>query len=314
MLRRRRQVLISPELDDRELRRALAEIRPSHQLHGLGADTTRPAWQPVADLLRATGQDWDRRAHRIAVLAAVLPPAVADRWTTARPEDPDAAVMRAYVLAGRAAEDRKDPRTAAGRAEQACVRAAEACPADPTPWIALLCLLRSMRVPVRHSWPVWDEVVRRDPWNRSAHHELLRHLSPRERGSLVGMTEFAKHGAANCPHGSPLALLPLTARSEHFGHRLRPGSPDALGVGTHWHEPGVADEIGTALTGWFHTAAPPHAQAMADLNILAFALTRAQRLPEAAQAFRRIGRHMTMYPWEVDTGHDPVDAFLYWSR
>ncbi|MDQ0938750.1 hypothetical protein [Streptomyces sp. V1I1] len=46
MLRRRgriRQVRISPELDDRDLRRVLAEIRPSHQLHGLGADHTGAA-------------------------------------------------------------------------------------------------------------------------------------------------------------------------------------------------------------------------------------------------------------------------------
>jgi hypothetical protein len=46
MLRRRgriRQVRISPELDDGDLRRVLAEIRPSHPLHGLGADRTGAA-------------------------------------------------------------------------------------------------------------------------------------------------------------------------------------------------------------------------------------------------------------------------------
>ncbi|MET7717479.1 hypothetical protein [Streptomyces sp. NPDC005407] len=317
MLRRRgriRQVRISPELDDRDLRRVLAEIRPSHQLHGLGADRTGAAWQPVADLLRATGHDWDRRTHRISVLARTLSPAVADRWATVRPDSPDAAVVQAQVLAGRAPEHGRE---AAARAEQLCIRAAEACPADPTPWIALLSLLRAMRVPVRHAKPVWNEIAVRDPWNRPAHHELLRYISPRECGSLVGMSGFARRVAETAPHGSPLALLPLAARTEHYGHRLRPGSPDALGAGTHWHGPGVAEEIDTALTRWFDTPAQPHAQAMADLNLLAFALIRTQRLPEAARAFRRIGRHMTLYPWDLarvqNPDHDPVGTFLYWS-
>jgi hypothetical protein len=50
---------------------------------------------------------------------------------------------------------------------------------------------------------------------------------------------------------------------------------------------------------------------MADLNVLAFALTHARRLPEAAEAFRRIGLHMTMYPWDI--APDPVETFLYWD-
>ncbi|MGW0778931.1 hypothetical protein ACWD01_36245 [Streptomyces sp. NPDC002835] len=305
MLRRRQQLRTGPELDDRELRRTLAEIRPSSQLHGLGADNTAPLWKSVAGLLRATGRDWDRRTHRISVLARTLPPAVADRWAAARPEDPDAAVVRAYVLTTRAKDG-----VGAGQAEEACVRAAEAYPPDPTPWLSLLSLLRSRRVPLARALPVWNEIVRRDPWNRLAHHELLRYLSPRERGSLVEMIAFARRGA-NAPHGSPLALLPLAARTEHFGHRLRPGSLDALGAGTHWYEPGVTAEIDSAMSRWFHADAPPHAHAMADLNILAFALTRAKRHSEAAQAFRRIGRYMTPYPWDLT--EDPVGTFLYWS-
>ncbi|MEU8781321.1 hypothetical protein [Streptomyces sp. NPDC048637] len=161
------------------------------------------AWQPVADLLRATGSDWDRRSHRICVLARTLPPAVADRWATAHPESPDATVVQAHVLAGRSPEH---GRAAAARAENLCLRAPEACPADPTP------------------------------------------ISPRECGSLIGMDEFARRAAETAPHDSPLAMLPLAARTEHYAHRLRPDGPDAIGAGTHWHGPGVAKEIDTALT------------------------------------------------------------------
>lgn len=305
MFGQRPKVRIRPELDDKELRRTIVDTRPGPQQHGLGAGT-HGVWQPVADLLRATGRDWDRRVHRILVLAGTLPVATADGWVACRPRDPDALIVRACVRAARASEP-----VSASRAQELCAGAAEVHPEDPTPWIALLSLLRIMRVPVRHAWPVWTEIVARDPWNRSAHHQLLRYLSPREGGSLIDMTEFARRGAADAPPGSPLVLLPLAARTEHFGHRLRPGSPDSLGVGVHWHGPGVAEEIDTALTRWFHTAAPPHAQAMADLNILAFALVHARRLPDAAKAFRRIGPHMTMFPWELVP--DPIGTFRSWS-
>jgi len=310
MLRHRRQtrrLRITPDLDDRPLRRVLAEMRPSHQLHGLGADTGRAPWRPVAELLHDTGTDWDRRTHRISVIAAALPPVLADRWAAACPDSADAAVVRAHVQADRATE------TGAARAEQLCVQAGEAFPADPTPWIALLSLLRARQVPVRHVWPVWHEITVRDPANRHAHHELLRLLSPRGAGSLTLMNGFARSAADAAPPGSPLALLPLAARTEHYGHRITPGSPDALGVGMHWYEPGVAADIEHALDHWFRTAAAPHAQAMTDLNLLAFALTRAHRLTEASPVFRRIGPYMTPHPWNLVPDQDPVATFRYWT-
>lgn len=301
MLRRRGTgVLVRPELDDGALARTLAEIRPGPRMHGLAADSSRAPWHPVARLLRETGQDWDRRGHRMRVLAHALPPAVADRWTAQRPGDPDALVLRAYAGALRGARD----------ADRDCLRAAEAYPQDPTPWVALLSLLRGLGAPVRDSARAWHEAVRRDPWNRTAHHQLLLHLSPREKGSIVAMTDFARHGAAGAPRDCPLALLPLAARVEHFAFRLRPGSPDALGVNRHWYERGVAQDIDAALTGWFHSGSPAHAEAVADLSMLAFALCRAQRAADAGPVFHRLGRHMTSYPW--DLLKDPLGTFVYW--
>jgi hypothetical protein len=186
------------------------------------------------------------------------------------------------------------------------VRAARACPADPTPWIALLTL--------RHTEDAWREVVARDPWNRSAYHEVLHHLSPLRAGpaggSVVEMTHFARRSAHSAPYGSPLVLLPLAARAERAGHSRGSGTPDALSSAV-WQERGVTGEIDAALDRWFRPAGPANAQAVADLNILAFALTRTHRSAEAAPVFRRIGRHMTMYPW--DTLPDPVAAFLRWQ-
>jgi hypothetical protein len=49
---------------------------------------------------------------------------------------------------------------------------------------------------------------------------------------------------------------------------------------------------------------------MTDLNLLAFALTRAHRPAEAALVLRRVGRHMTRHPWDLLP--EPERAFLYW--
>ncbi|MFJ9543289.1 hypothetical protein ACIRPX_39490 [Streptomyces sp. NPDC101225] len=304
MLRRRSALLIRPELDDHALHSILDELRPGRQLHGLGAGRTRPPWGPVADLLNATGRDWDRRVHRVAVLARNLPPSVGDRWSADRPGDGNALALRAWAGAVRAAGEGPG---AAREAERACLRAAECCPQDPTPWLALLQLMHSFAVPPGDAVPVWSEAVTRAPRLRTAYHQLLRYLSPRGHGTVLGMLDFARQAADRAPHGSPLALLPVAARVELVAHRqqLMP-----LGAESHWHEPRAADEVASALSDWFSAATAPHAEAVADLNILAFGLVRIHRPAEAAAVFRRIGRHMTLHPWELLP--ETERAFLYW--
>lgn len=329
MLRRRTAPLVRPALDDDALHATLTELRPTAQLHGLGAGRSRPLWQPVADLLHDTGQDWDRRWHRMSVLADQLPPAVCERWIADRPGDGDALVLRACVrcvrgawAAGCAGGGRGSGAgeafgggrgagavewTAVQDAERACLHAARAVPADPAPWLALLDLMYSLAVPVRDAVPVWTEAVTRAPWHRGAHHRLLRYLSPRGHGSVAGMTDFARQAAARAPYGSPLTLLPVAARVELVAHRRR---QMPLGADSHWNEPRADTEIESALTGWFHSAAVPHAEAVADLNLLAFALVRTHRPADATQVFRRLGRHMTRYPWELLP--EPERTFVYW--
>ncbi|MGI5453700.1 hypothetical protein ACQEWB_11120 [Streptomyces sp. CA-249302] len=304
MFRRRPPLLIRPELDDRALHSTLAELRPGQQLHGLGAGRSRPLWQPAAELLAKTGRDWDRRVHRVSVLARNLPPSVCEHWSVDRPGDGDALVLAAWVRSVRAATE---GRGAAQDAERACLRAAEHCPEDPTPWLALLELMYSFAVPPRAAVPVWSEAVTRAPWLRAAYHQLLRYLSPRGQGTVVDMLDFARQGAARAPHGSPLALLPVAARVELVAHRQR---QLPLGAESHWNEPRAAEEVAVALTDWFLSAATPHAEAVADLNVLAFALIRVHRPADAAAVFARIGRHMTPHPWELLP--EPERTFLYW--
>lgn len=307
MLRRRPSLLTRPELDDDPLHRTLLDLRPTPQLHGLGAGRSSPAWEPVADLLHTTGRDWDRRTHRISVLAEELPAVVSERWATDRPDDGDALVLRAFVQSARAPAE---GRAAFRRAEQTCLRAAAACPEDPTPWLALLSLMHSCAVPVQHAAPVWDQAVSRAPWHRTAYHLMLRYLSPRGHGAVPDMMDFAWQAAFQAPHGSPVALLPVAARVELAAHRQGGTGLAELGASGHWNEPRAAQEIDTALSRWFHSAATPHAEAVIDLNVLAFALIRAHRPADAGQVFQRIGRHMTRHPWDLLP--EPERTFLYW--
>ncbi|MEV4335398.1 hypothetical protein AB0K02_33760 [Streptomyces sp. NPDC049597] len=305
MLRRRPALQVRPALDDQALHKTLTELRPERQLHGLGADSSQAVWEPVAELLRTTGHDWDRRTHRISVLARSLPPAICERWAADRPADGDALALRAFVQVTGAAEG---GRAAARSAEQACLRAAEACPEDPTPWLALLSLMRSFAVPVHDAVPIWTEAVTRAPWHRTAYHDLLRYLSPRGYGNVPDMLDFARMSADRAPYGSPVALLPVAARVEVHAHRLR---QSAMGAGRDWNEPQIAEEIDIALYQWFDAGAPPHAESLIDLNVLAFALVQAYRPDDAGRVLKRIGRHMTPHPWNLLP--QPERTFRYWS-
>ncbi|MDQ0963589.1 hypothetical protein QFZ66_007467 [Streptomyces sp. B4I13] len=307
MLRRRTPVVVGPELDDLPLHRVLAESRPAQRMHGLAAGASRPPWTPAAELLRTTGRDWDRRVHRVRVLARALPPVIADHWFQDRPRDPDALVVRACARAARSAhDDRADPR----ERYDDCLRAARAAPEDPTPWLALLSLMSSCGSPTRSVFPVWTEAVARDPWNRTACHRMLDHLSPRGHGTLMEMLDFAERCASQAPYGSPVALLPLAARVELVTYRTSGDATTAFAADGHWYERQAAAEADHALTHWFRTAAAPHAEALADLNLLAFALTRMKRAEDAAPVFRRIGRRMTPYPWNL--APDAARDFRYW--
>ncbi|MEV5959036.1 hypothetical protein AB0M11_35760 [Streptomyces sp. NPDC051987] len=311
MLRRRPPLVIGPELDDDPLRRtikaSLKELRSSQQLPHAGGGVTRRAWIPVAELLRATDRNWDLRVHRISVLARALPLGVTLRWIKDCPRDPDALVVQACARVSRITGT---PWPDAREEYSDCKRAAEAAPEDPTPWLAMLRLMDVCGSPVRRTVPVWNEAVARAPWNRTVFHQMLHHLSPRRHGTLMGMIEFAERSAHQAPHGSPVALLPLAARVELVAHRMSQDSAAAFAADRHWYEPGATREADTALAKWFCVEVQPHAEALADLNLLAFALTRLKRTDDAAPVFRRIGRDMTHHPWNLLP--KPVAAFQYW--
>jgi hypothetical protein len=116
---------LAPELDDVQLGRVLKGIAAAR-----GPGPQDLAIAEAERLLRETGDDWDRRCPRVGVLAQAAP-ALARGWRERRPRDPDALAL--------------------------CRVAADARPADPTPWVGALAALRLL------GRPSWNGVTSRVP-------------------------------------------------------------------------------------------------------------------------------------------------------
>ncbi|MFJ8601252.1 hypothetical protein ACIREM_21525 [Streptomyces shenzhenensis] len=265
--------------------------------------------QAVRALLQRTADDWDRRGHRICVLARE--PYTADwarDWLAAEPGSADAAALLALTLTRRALSGKEEP--AAARA--ACRAAAERAPADPTPWLGLLLLARDLGTD-EETADAFAEVCRRHRDHHHGHHLMtarLAELRP-EAGADPGHEAyaFADRTAARAPADSPLAVLPVVAHAERFralaAAGLVPADPAASG---HWSGPWARQLLEAAFDWWLEWEHDEHPRRHVDLNFLAHAMSCAGRTAEAAALFQRIDRHPTARPWSYP-GREPGAAF-----
>ncbi|MCQ9133477.1 hypothetical protein [Streptomyces hilarionis] len=263
--------------------------------------------QPVRALLARTGDDWDRRAHRVAVLAREpYAAAWADDWLLAEPDCPDAAVLLALARVRRALRGKEDP----APARAACRTAAELAPADPTPWLGLLQLERTGGP---RAVRIFEEIRARHRDHHHAHHLMVARLAERraDRGPdpLHEVYEFAAWAAEQAPADSPLAILPVVAHAERYrvlaAHGFVPADPAACG---HWRDGRAPDVLKAAFDWWLEWEHDDHPRHLVDLNFLAHATVCGGRGAEAAALFRRIGRHVTRQPWSYPD-RDPGEAF-----
>ncbi|MEU1516407.1 hypothetical protein ABZ490_30425 [Streptomyces sp. NPDC005811] len=291
--RRRNEPRLAPELDDVPLGRVLRSVTSAR---GIGPQDLAVA--QVERLLRDTGDDWDRRSHRIGVLAHTVP-ALARAWRERRPGDPDALALSAW------AELATDPRGAM----ETCRLAAEAGPRDPTPWVGALAAARILGRPTAELSPVWQGVHARDPWHREAHLQILGHLSPEEQGSQAALRDFLDDVVAVMPPAAPTACLPLTAAVRQYHRDLDAGGTRTLGISQYWAQPHIARLLDQALAQWMPAGRLRHAAAVADLGLLAYALSLAGRTREAAPVFSAVDGLVTPWPW----GHegDPVECYAH---
>lgn len=296
---------LRPELDDAGLGRICKKIQ-------------RPAAMPDArdflvefaeQFVDEAGIDWDRRWHRVSVMAETSMESGFDRsWLSRRPNSANALVLNAWAEALRVR--RGEPARELPPAVQRCHQAGAARPHDPLPLVALIGLLRLLRSPQRQVELVWREAALRDPWNREAHLQMLGYFSEGEFGGPGLAREFVEVQRARMPADAPAAALELTATVRAF-HRATSKDQLSAILGDLWwrrpHSEGVLDR-GVEL------AARPgflrHAAAAADLNILAYALVQAGRVIDAAPVFRLLGP--TVVPWPWNRQGDPVEEFTRW--
>ncbi|MEH0582152.1 MULTISPECIES: hypothetical protein [Streptomyces] len=288
-----------PALDDTRLGAARAALAQGRR-------------QPARSLLARTGDDWDRRAHRVVVLA--LEPyaaAWAHEWLVDEPECADAAVLLALARVTRALRGKED----AAAARAACRQAAALAPADPTPWLGLLRLERDAGP---RAVRIFEEVRSRHRDHHHAHHLMVARLAERRADGgpdpLHEVYDFAGWAAEQAPADSPLAILPVVAHAERYrvlaAHGFAPAEPAASG---HWRDGRARDVMKAAFDWWLewehdgreHDGHPRH---LIDLNFLAHAKVCEGSGAEAAALFRRIGRHATPEPWSYPH-RDPYAAF-----
>ncbi|MFJ4618606.1 hypothetical protein [Streptomyces sp. NPDC088812] len=264
-------------------------------------------WQAARSLLARTGDDWDRRGHRVAVLA--LEPyaaAWAGAWLLAEPGSADAAVLRALARVRRALRGKEDP----SGARAACRDAAALAPADPTPWLGLLMLEDEGSADAVR---IFEEIRARHRDHHHAHHLMVALLAERRAAAgpdpLHEVYEFAAWAAEQAPADSPLAILPIVAHAERYRALATRGfAPADPATAAHWRDHRAADVMKAAFDWWLEWEHDGHPRRLVDLNYLAHAKVCEGRPAEAAALFHRIGDHATPAPWSYPD-RDPYTAF-----
>ncbi|MEU5013162.1 hypothetical protein AB0G35_23245 [Streptomyces sp. NPDC021749] len=266
-------------------------------------------WARVRTLLAETGTDWDRRGHRLTVLAGCPGSAAwAGDWQLAEPDSGDAATLLAVATVRRALRGE----TGTDAAAAACAAAARLLPDDPTPWLGALILARRTGTADARDH-AFRQIRARHPEHHHAHHLMVACLAEQQPHAADDPRhpahDFAARAAARAPADSPLALLPVVAHAERYRVRVAAGlePPDPAYSG-HWTTRHAHRLRQAAFDWWLEWEGEDHPRGKVDLNFLAHATFHEGRMAEAAALFARIGRYRTRAPWGYG-GRDPVRAF-----
>ncbi|WP_267243078.1 hypothetical protein [Streptomyces sp. PR69] len=278
--------------------------RPAPELLTALAATRSGDWRPAAALLAGTAkeQDWERRTHYATSLgsASVLD----DRWLTAweseRPDDPDAAVVRAnrtvslawHLRGGHFAQHTSAEQFAGFHSTLALARghiarAAELNPADPTPYIAEINTARGLGYSHANARAIWSEIMSRAPLHFAGHHAALQYWCAKWHGSNELARDFAARAAASAPPGSLLTAFPLIAWYEQHSH----GSDSAPFRGEE------AKALVDAALADAAAAPADHPQLARLRHLLAYFLVKQRRYDEALEQFRHVDGFVGALPW-----------------
>ncbi|MEU3414215.1 hypothetical protein ABZ760_23610 [Streptomyces sp. NPDC006658] len=258
-------------------------------------------WRPAADLLAAVGRDWERRSALAYLLAdrAAEEDAWLLAWEAVRPDDPDAAVVRArstVILAWKIRGGKKAKYTTQEQfdgfrrtltsAREDVARAAALNPDDPTPFVAEIWVALGLGYPNARMDDLWAEVTRRAPHHYEAHFSALQYWCAKWRGSERLAREFAERAAAGAPLGSLLTALPLIAHFEHDE------SDDTEADNT----PEMRARVEAALAD-AAAADPSHPRLPELRHLLAYYLHLQDRNEAALEQFKLVDGHVNALPW-----------------
>ncbi|MFH9939376.1 hypothetical protein ACH4OT_08640 [Streptomyces murinus] len=272
-------------------------------------------WASAAELLRANGRDWERRSALTAELGTLA--AEEDgwllAWEAARPDDPDAAVVRAQSTV-QLAWDLRGARQARytsreqfegfGRmlsaARKEIARAAELNPEDPTPYVVEIWVALGLGCSHAEMDELWERITSRDPYHYGAHYAALQYWCAKWRGSKELAFDFARRAAERAPVGSLLTVLPLVARFEHDETTdvAADSTPEMLAL----VDAGLADAAACA-------ASDPGRPGLAQLrHLLAYYLHLQDRHAAALEQFRLVDGHVDALPWSY-RGEDTASYY-----
>ncbi|MDX2931188.1 hypothetical protein [Streptomyces ipomoeae] len=286
-----------------------------------GMDATLAAvrggdWKAAAKLLQDIGRDWERRssaAYQLAELAAKE-----DDWLLAweadRPDDPDAAVVRArstVILAWDLRGGKRAKHTTSEqfvgfhrmleRSREEIARAAALNPDDPTPYITEIWVALGLGYPHSEMDRLWAEITARAPHHYEAHFSALQYWCAKWRGSEKLATEFAERAVADAPLGSLLTVLPLIAHFEH--DTSDDGSVDRTPKMIGRVDAGLADAA---------AADPAHPRLPELRHLLAYYLTLQDRDAAALEQFKLVDGYVNALPWRYQG--DGADMAAYYCR
>jgi hypothetical protein len=296
---------LRPELDDTTLGGVYKKIQRPPTM----PDARNLLVSFVEEFVDETGIDWERRWHRLSVLAEPAIDSGFDRaWLSRRPTSANALILRARtemlrVSGGGSAGDLR-------AAVEYCHQASKARPHDPLPLVALIGLSRLLRSPHRRVESVWHEAALRDPWNRAAHLQMLDYLADGELGSPGLAREFVEVQRIHMPADAPAAALELTATVMSFQRATAKSPLNATLADMWWRTPYAGGVLDRATLLASRPEFLRHAAALEDLNVLAYALVQAGRVADAAPVFNLLGPIVTSWPW--DRHGDPVEQFTHW--
>ncbi|MGY0067073.1 hypothetical protein ACWZEH_09605 [Streptomyces sp. QTS137] len=258
-------------------------------------------WHAAAELLRGIGRNWDRRSMAVGELGGL---AAEDdtwllAWEAARPDDPDAAVVRAsstITLAARIRGAKRAEYTTeeqfAGfhrmlhRSRDEITRAAALNPDDPTPYVTEISVALGLGYPHSEMDKLWAEITARAPHHYEGHWRALQYWCKKWRGSEQLAVEFAERAVAKAPLGSLLTVLPLVAHFEHDD------SDDAEDDRT----PEMVARVDAGLAD-AAAADPAHPRLPELRHLLAYYLSLQDRDEMAIEQFRLVDGYVNALPW-----------------